>query len=54
MNRTKDERSLDMACSFCGKGPHDVQQMVEAGNARICDSCIRECHELIVSEPLVN
>jgi ATP-dependent Clp protease ATP-binding subunit ClpX len=44
----------DLTCSFCGKGPHDVQQMVESENARICDACIRECHELIVSDQPVN
>src|SRR5262249_17431985 len=40
-------------CSFCGKRPDQVRRMIEAGNtqvegtARICDSCIIECYEML-------
>jgi ClpX C4-type zinc finger len=30
----------DLRCSFCGKRPNEVNQMIEKGRTRICDSCV--------------
>lgn len=38
-------------CDFCGKGENKVQSMFSAGNANICDSCVRYCYD-IISGPL--
>jgi hypothetical protein len=34
-------------CSFCGTRPDQVQQMVAAKRARICDRCISECSAIV-------
>jgi ClpX C4-type zinc finger len=34
-------------CSFCGKRPDQVDQMIAGGNARICDRCIGELHKMM-------
>lgn len=33
-------------CSFCGKRRYQVPGMVAAERARICDECLRLCHEI--------
>ena len=33
-------------CSFCGKRRHQVSAMASAGDARICDECLRLCSEI--------
>ena len=33
-------------CSFCGKRRYQVPGMVAAERARICDECLRLCHEM--------
>jgi hypothetical protein len=46
-----------LECSFCGRSADQVVQMIEAGNvrtartARICDSCIVECYEMLERGP---
>jgi hypothetical protein len=37
-----DEQWRDERCSFCGKSPDQVQRMVSASKARICDSCVKD------------
>lgn len=34
-------------CSFCGKGEHDVAQVIAGGGAFICNECIRLCVDII-------
>ncbi|WP_131667997.1 ATP-dependent protease ATP-binding subunit ClpX [Psychrobacter pygoscelis] len=34
-------------CSFCGKSKDDVQQLIAADNANICNECIELCTDLI-------
>ena len=33
-------------CRFCGKRRHQVSAMASAGDARICDECLRLCLEM--------
>lgn len=42
-----EEAAGDLRCSFCGKGPEEVNRLIEKGGARICDSCILELHEML-------
>ena len=42
-----DGGEADLRCSFCGKRPDQVNQLIEKGNARICDICIEEFHETL-------
>lgn len=37
----------DSRCSFCGKSRSMVRNMVGGDNAGICDSCIRDCSEIL-------
>ncbi|MGP4849054.1 ClpX C4-type zinc finger protein, partial [Marinobacter sp. 1Y8] len=34
-------------CSFCGKAKSDVQQLIAADDANICNECIELCTDLI-------
>lgn len=36
------EQDETLRCSFCGKSPDEVQQLFTAGDAGICDSCVRD------------
>lgn len=50
-----DAKAHGEECSFCGRRPDEVGQIVERGSARICDACIRECHALLTgSSPREN
>jgi hypothetical protein len=40
----------DEKCSFCGRRPDQIAQIVQHGTARICDLCVREFHARIASE----
>jgi|SRR5215475_3168649 len=37
----------DQDCSFCGKIPPEIEQLVEKSGVRICDGCIREFYALL-------
>ena len=56
------ERELDLRCSFCGKAPDEVDQMIATHKlsqklttdryatslkAAICDECVRLCVEIL-------
>lgn len=30
----------DEVCSFCGKGPDEINALVSKGSVRICDLCV--------------
>jgi len=34
-------------CSFCGRWPFEVGQMIAKGNLRICAKCVCEFHEIV-------
>jgi ATP-dependent Clp protease ATP-binding subunit ClpX len=35
-----DKPNQGRSCSFCGKGPHEVQHLLQGSKAYICDECI--------------
>ena len=37
-------------CSFCGKEPRDVTNMVEGAGVFICDNCILTCVDVLAGE----
>jgi hypothetical protein len=41
----------EMSCSFCGRKPFDVQQMIERRGARICNFCVAEFKTRLKSKP---
>jgi hypothetical protein len=46
-SKVRDEMCADHRCSFCGKTPYDVNQVIERNSVRICDSCIEQFHALL-------
>ncbi len=40
-------------CSFCGKGPDEIEQLVSKNQANICNLCITEFHEMLNDESSV-
>ena len=49
-----DELWKDQKCSFCGRRPDQVTRIVQNGDARICDICIREFRERLSSDGTEN
>jgi ClpX C4-type zinc finger protein len=45
-----DELSHDQRCSFCGKRPDQIEKLIEQGDARICNFCIEEFHQMLREE----
>jgi ATP-dependent Clp protease ATP-binding subunit ClpX len=35
-----DKQQIGHSCSFCGKGPHEVQHLLQGAHAFICDECL--------------
>jgi ClpX C4-type zinc finger len=43
---------VPMVCSFCGRGPAEIQQLVEGkSGAHICNRCIDEYYDLLRKSP---
>lgn len=55
----EQEAGTFLYCSFCGRRPEEVRQLVEGGSSKgtssvaICDSCVRECYALIQGAPKI-
>ena len=47
---TKDLDPDPVFCSFCGKEPRDVANMVEGVGVFICDNCILTCAYVLAAE----
>lgn len=41
-----------LRCSFCGKGEFEVKNLIVQDNARICESCVAICNEIIAQQNL--
>jgi hypothetical protein len=41
------EQNRELKCSFCGRGPNEVNQLVNKGSVRICNLCIVELYQMI-------
>ncbi len=37
-------------CSFCGRWPSHVEQMISKGNLRICNKCVGEFYKIVHNE----
>ncbi|KAF6565497.1 hypothetical protein G9G63_09640 [Paenibacillus sp. EKM202P] len=44
------ERDYELRCSFCGKSQSEVDKMVTAKNACICNECIGLCAEIVAED----
>ncbi len=46
MNKDKEVR----ACSFCGRGPNEVEKLIAGAHAHICNECVEKCGEMLAAE----
>ena len=37
-------------CSFCGRGPGEVERLISGPSAHICNECVRLCEEILEAE----
>jgi len=50
MARKRDDRTGDLACSFCGKSQDEVKKLIAGPTVYICDECIELCNDIIAEE----
>src|SRR5687767_10238612 len=46
---TSDLLPENAACSFCAKGPNEVERLIAGPGVWICDGCVRVCHGILES-----
>ncbi|HET8671980.1 MAG TPA: ClpX C4-type zinc finger protein [Candidatus Saccharimonadales bacterium] len=44
------DTTAEETCSFCGKKPIEVERIVGVPAARICNECIKICHEILAKD----
>ena len=47
---SKDEKSGQLTCSFCGKSQDEVKKLIAGPTVYICDECIELCNDIILEE----
>ena len=45
-----DDKTNELACSFCGKGQDEVRKLIAGPTVYICDECIDLCNDIIAEE----
>lgn len=48
----RDNRNINLSCSFCGKSQREVKKLIAGPTVYICDECIRLCNDIIAEEKL--
>jgi ATP-dependent Clp protease ATP-binding subunit ClpX len=48
----RDQRNINLSCSFCGKSQREVKKLIAGPTVYICDECIRLCNDIIAEEKL--
>lgn len=43
-------KSVELECSFCGKGQKEVKNLIAGPDAYICDECVDLCNEILAEE----
>ena len=46
MNKDKEIRE----CSFCGRGPNEVEKLIAGARAHICNECVEKCGDMLAAE----
>ena len=46
----KNEHSVNLSCSFCGKSQREVRKLIAGPTVYICDECIELCNDIIAEE----
>ncbi|MBQ9536808.1 MAG: ATP-dependent Clp protease ATP-binding subunit ClpX [Desulfovibrionaceae bacterium] len=50
MPRGSKKKIEPLCCSFCGRGEHEVNNLIVQDKACICDHCVRECTKIIAND----
>ncbi len=45
-----EERSTLLRCSFCGRGPEQVQKLITGPGVHVCNECIALCNDILREE----
>jgi ATP-dependent Clp protease ATP-binding subunit ClpX len=48
----RDNRNINLSCSFCGKSQREVKKLIAGPTVYICDECIRLCNDIIAEEKM--
>jgi len=52
VTRNRDNRNINLSCSFCGKNQREVKKLIAGPTVYICDECIRLCNDIIAEEKM--
>ena len=47
MDHTSRPRYPGIKCSFCGKGPNEVNKLITGPSVHICNECVEMCNDLL-------
>lgn len=50
MTKPPTEDSINLSCSFCGKGQREVKKLIAGPTVYICDECIELCNDIIAED----
>ena len=42
-----ENKSIDLYCSFCGMGRHEVKKIIRGPKVYICNGCTELCYEMV-------
>jgi len=48
--RKREQQTVNLCCSFCGKSQRDVRKLIAGPTVYICDECIGLCNDIIAEE----
>ena len=51
-NKRKSKKTTMNKCNFCGRPENQVNLLITGQNGYICDSCVRQCFEILKSMEL--
>lgn len=49
-SRLGDTNSEALTCSFCGKDPEEIEQLIAGPSVYICDECVDLCNDILGEE----
>ncbi len=52
VSRNRDNKNINLSCSFCGKSQREVKKLIAGPTVYICDECIRLCNDIIAEEKM--
>ena len=44
------DKEVELSCSFCGKGEHEVRRLIAGIGVQVCNECVELCSGIIAAE----